>query len=1007
MLRLVYRACVRHSRGCRLASSTPASARHRLAHGVQFRLGVLAAAGTVAVGLLARSRLVSEEEPPSAPLEEVEPQPEPEKVESVFDGGEADDWQRVIAASVPAIVALHVNTVRPFDTEKPGSSQATGFVVDKKRGLILTNKHVTHDGPVIAEAVFNNHEEVPVRAVYRDPVHDFGFFQFDPKDVRYMELQELELKPERARVGTDVRVIGNNAGEKLSILTGTLARLDRHAPDTGIGADFNTFYIQAASSTSGGSSGSPVIDKTGSVVALNAAGKMMTAVSYYLPLDRVKRALDLIREGKPVPRGDLQTVFRHVTFGEAARLGLSAEDEAILRSTIPTATGLLVVQETIPQGVAQGVLEAGDVLLRVNGTPVTHFTELEAIFDDSVDKLVNLEVVRNKQRMAFQIKVQNLREVTPSSFFEAGGCVFNDLSYHYARAYGVPVGGVFVARSGYMLQRVGVPAGTVITKVKGQPTPNVEEFQRVLSTLKNGELVPVRLYNIARPGQEATAVVRMDRQWFPMLRAWRDDEKGEWPIEFCDTNTEDAVPPPSRTNFPSGSNPIETKISPSLASVRFTMPFVVDGLNSSGSYLGLGLVVDAKNGLVMCDRNTVPSALGDISLTFASSVEIPAKALFIHPVHNVAVLQYDPALLLDTPVQAAQLAPSKPKAGDAAWLVGISGSRRTGFFMTSSKAKIGLEQQTSAVSALIQNMDALTLQGSSLSGHSDGVVLDEEGLVLALWASFGPKGAPFLGVPADVLAEVLQPLKEGKMPQLSSLGVRLEYLSLSDLRHMGLDDQTAMVIENTSEQRGGRRQAVVVAQRWHNTQAYSVLQDGDVVLAIDGSVVATCKDVTTAVKDKPEVEVEVLREGERKKLKVQTLNPSEGSPVGTDRVLLWAGAVLQTPPLLAQWLMGAPKDSVFVAMAFRGSPAQRYHLDRSLLIFEVDGQPTPNLDAFLAAVAHKKDGDVVHMKHINIRDKKVGVTTLKVNNQFFPTQLLEHTEDGWKRKTLTTDAAQD
>lgn len=365
--------------------------------------------------------------------------------------------------------------------------------------------------------------------------------QFDVSKVRFMRLEEIPLSPERARVGLEIRVVGNDAGEKLSILAGTLARLDRPAPDYGQGEynDFNTFYLQAASSTSGGSSGSPVLDIEGHAVALNAGGASKASSSYYLPLDRVKRALKYVQAGEPVPRGTLQADFEYFPYDELRRLGLKISMEEQIRQLFPNETGMLVVKSLLPKGPASDKLISGDIVIKCNGQPIANFLQLFSVVDDSVGQNITLTVVRgsNSQLLTFTILVQDLHSITPDRFVEVGGGVVNELSYQLARSYGQPCGGVYVATSGHMLASASAWRKSIIVAVNNIPTPNLDAFIDAISTLPDGARVPVRFYTLQKAFKEKIMIMHVDRHWHKCRVAVRNGKRPDTFVHISRSST--------------------------------------------------------------------------------------------------------------------------------------------------------------------------------------------------------------------------------------------------------------------------------------------------------------------------------------------------------------------------------------------------------------------------------------------------------------------------------------
>jgi S1-C subfamily serine protease len=914
---------------------------------------------------------------------------------SVSVSAEEPEWAGTLERISSGVVSIRVDSTRAFDTEWNTSSQATGFVVDAERGIILTNRHVVTPGPVVAEAIFLNNEEVRLTPIYRDPVHDFGFFKYNPEDLVYIQPAELPLVPGGASIGREIRVLGNDAGEKLSILAGTIARLDRKAPDYGRGKynDFNTFYYQAASGTSGGSSGSPVINIDGEVVALNAGGANSAASSFFLPLNRIERALNLIRNGEPVSRGTMQTVFERKAYDELRRLGLTTATEDLVRSTFPDQTGMLTVSQVIPDSPAYGKLEPGDILIRVNNALITEFVPLAAVFDARVGQAVSIEVERGGETITEEIEVTNLHDISPDEFLEFGDAVVNDLSYQQARHYNQAIKGVYVANPGYIFSRAAIPRGAVIIEVAGEPVANIADVRIQLAKLADGDRATFRYTTMEDPRNSIVRSVEMDRTWFPAQQCMRNDDNGIWPCEDLESGPLPSEPEGGSTQFTRNGDSRVNALAPSLVMVTFDLPYTLSGV-AERHYYGTGLIVDTKLGLVVVDRNTVPIAIGDVTITFAGSLQVAGHVEYVHPLHNLAVIAYDPALIGDTPVKAARFAKDEMKAGDDVWVIGLKGDHQ---IVHQQSTVASVDPMTLPLSRTMRFRDS-NLEAASLvnaPGDIDGVIVNRRGEVMAKWVSFafeagGESGQVNRAISAELVNEFVNIVRERK--PVYSLEVELGYTPLFAARKLGLDEEW---LDRLEDHNSSGRRALSVTRLVAGSPAAELLLNGDMILAVDGELVTTFRELERAVQI-PEVTVTVWRDGEALDMKIETV-ALDGE--GVNRAVSWAGALLQDPHRAMAAQRGIEPTGVYIAFFSYGSPATRYGLWAGRRIVAVDDKETPDLQTFLDVVSDKEDQASVRVKTVSWNGA-IQVITLKLDNQYWPAYEIRHTEDGWVRESI-------
>jgi serine protease Do len=275
------------------------------------------------------------------------------------------------------------------------SSLGSGFVIDGKEGLIVTNNHVI-DGADEIIVNFSDGSKLTVEKVLgKDPKTDLALLKVTPK-------KPLVAVPfgssDAIRVGDWVMAIGNPFGLGGSVTVGVISAKQRD-----INSGQYDEYLQTDAAINRGNSGGPLFNMEGQVIGINTAIYSPTGgsigIGFAVPSDAAQVVLDQLRRFGEVRRGWLGVRIQTISDDLAETLGVKAN------------TGALVAGITAGSPAQKAGLEDGDVILRFDGKDVSTMRGLPRLVAQTpIGKEVDVEYMRKGQRKTAKVMVGRLVE---------------------------------------------------------------------------------------------------------------------------------------------------------------------------------------------------------------------------------------------------------------------------------------------------------------------------------------------------------------------------------------------------------------------------------------------------------------------------------------------------------------------------------------------------------------------------------------------------------------------
>ena len=234
--------------------------------------------------------------------------------------------------------------------EREQTSLGSGVVIDGKKGLIATNRHVVSRATAI-KVQLADRRVFKAELVGADAESDLAVLKIKTKSP----LPQASLGDSSdIMIGEQVIAIGNPFGLSHTVTVGVVSALNRRVragKSTWLGG-----LIQTDASINPGNSGGPLLNADGELVGINAAiYRQAQGIGFAIPINRVKRVVtDLVRYGEVMPNW-LGLYLQDLDPRLAAHFGLDRPRGAIVLGAMGQSPA------------DEAGLKRGDIILAVGG----------------------------------------------------------------------------------------------------------------------------------------------------------------------------------------------------------------------------------------------------------------------------------------------------------------------------------------------------------------------------------------------------------------------------------------------------------------------------------------------------------------------------------------------------------------------------------------------------------------------------------------------------------------